>query len=507
MPLKNQKKESEELKKENIKEEAPIDYEKTQTFSLLDKNIDDFQIITEICLNKMGLIFNSSKLDKDLIIITFHDKNKPLELQKDNKIALFQEGDTLYIQLKGLLTENEANNFWNMMENESKKEPKIAEKEIEKEPTKEEIVSSIIKNINDKGYTINPTEALEFIENFQEEFKRLPKKEEIQKIVASYIKLKQEEEQKPSEIETTIIEEQELTEDFDDISITEEISEEKEEEIEISPTDALKALIQDFSFLSEQEQEYFSNLLDNYDLDTQKMIVSNISLIEEKISNIEGLDEKYISQLRKDLVLLTPEEIEEKIKDIIKEISIEEEYEGMEKKLRSLKFLTEANIVSLLKMTKKLPEERQDQVIERLKAIEKEFDDIQSDGIVLSEWEKAQFRIELVRLTEKNRKERLMELIKDKKEELIKDILFSEIPQLKYEDNKKIIKELLWLNKEEIEQRIQKLKANIQKQIEKKQELFAKSTAGSTCPECGWPVGSFTKKCPRCGRKLIDWLD
>ena len=99
-----------------------------------------------------------------------------------------------------------------------------------------------------------------------------------------------------------------------------------------------------------------------------------------------------------------------------------------------------------------------------------------------------------------------MDLIQDKKQEIVSEKLYEQIPQLRFEDNKKLIKELIWLNKEELEQRIKGLKDKIEKKLEKKQELFEKSSAGSTCPECGWPVGSFSKKCPRCGRKLIDWM-
>ena len=157
-------------------------------------------------------------------------------------------------------------------------------------------------------------------------------------------------------------------------------------------------------------------------------------------------------------------------------------------------------------MIEKLPEDRQREVIERLKVIEKEFDNLSDEGVELTKWDREQYRNDLVKLTKKNRKERLMDLIKDRKEEIVTERLYDEIPQIRFDDNRKLIKELIWLNKAELDQRIQKLKSKINKKLEKKQELFEKSSAGSTCPDCGWPVGSFSKKCPRCGKKLIDWM-
>jgi len=66
-------------------------------------------------------------------------------------------------------------------------------------------------------------------------------------------------------------------------------------------------------------------------------------------------------------------------------------------------------------MIKSLEKDKQIQVIERLKTIETEFEELQNDGIPLSGWEKSQFRIELVKLTDKNRKDKLYDLIKIKR--------------------------------------------------------------------------------------------
>ncbi|MHA1150271.1 MAG: hypothetical protein ACTSR8_18750 [Promethearchaeota archaeon] len=476
-------------------------YEKTKTYELKNREMSDFQAITEKILYKLRFSTTSTVLDETLTIVTFLDKNSNIDVQKDNKIALYQEQNNIYVQVKGLLSQREADKFWTLYDNtiDAKIEPPVIE---EKKPvSKTEIINQIVETIKNKGFQIEISEATDFVDNFENSFNRLPKISEINSIAAGYIKMKQEE---IGDVpETTIIEETDFTEDFDDITTFEE-----EEAIEISPSEALKELIKDFDYLTHAEVVYFSNLLDNYDFDNQKRIVSNIGIVEEGLSQIYGLSEDEIAELRRELVPLQQDEIAIRIQEIInKRIKVvETQYKGIEKDLRELNFLSEPNIITLMKMLESLPAERQQQVIERLKVIELEFAEVEADGLVLSKWDKSNYRMELVRLTTKNRKERLMALIKDKKEELVKSMLFEEIPQLKYEDNEKLLKELLWLSRDEITERINKIKANMQKQLEKKKELFAKSTAGSTCPDCGWPVGSFTKKCPRCGYKLIDWL-
>ena len=478
-------------------------YEKTQIYQLNDRTIGDFQKITEKTLKSLGFTTQSAKLDDTLSIVSFIDKSKDIDSQKDNKIAVYQEQDEIYIQIKGLFTEKQAEQFWQKFKENLMTPKKEKIKEDKDIFTKEKIIDLIKNKIKEKGQDVEEGEVKGFVENFEKEFERLPKKNELESIATGYVKMLEDTE--PPEAEKVEIEEQEFQEDLEEV---EAFQEEIDKEKEVSAKDALKFLIKDYDFLTEEEIEYFINLLDDYSFEDQKLIVSNIGRVEEKLSAISDLESEKVSTLRKELVLLTNEEIDEKIKQLIVESSVSEEplIEGPEGRLKALGFLTDSNIATLFNMIKDLAEIRQDQVIERLKAIESEFRNLEDDGISLSDWERSQYRIELVKLTAKNRKERLLELVRDKKEELIREMLFEEVPQFKYEDNEKILKELLWLSKDEISQRIQNIKQNIKKQLDKKQELFSKSTAGGTCPECGWPVGSFTKKCPRCGRKLIDWL-
>jgi hypothetical protein len=554
-------------------------YEKTQTYELKDKKINDFQtIIEDLMTQSLKIEARSAKVDDTLTIITFLDPNKDKDLQKENKIALYQEDEKVYVQVKGELTDNEAEVFWGEIEKRLEEPPPPAKEElvewdddkelrklgflsessiveiksqiikllpnkkkfvierlkeiekdledlknegieiteIEKEKfrllvlkkkkserkaklrelvedkkglTAGEAVHLIINSIKSQGYSIDYSEVNSFIENFQEQYNRAPRKEEIPSIASGYIKMK------ASEIVVEVPEEAPAP-------ITPPTPP-PTPEVEISPsevTDALIEIINDYTFLIENEKGYFIKLLPDYDLGNQKKLVENIEYLEKMIGKTYEFDKKERVTLRKQLIMLDKDEISLRIDQVLTQKRAVEDSLGWntERQLRKLGFLTEPNINVVFKMIEKLPEERQKEVIDRLKEIEEE--------VKLSNFEKEKYRTDLVKLTKKNRRQRLMDLIKERKEEIISEKIFDEIPQLRFEDNKKLIKELIWLNKDEIDQRIENLKKKINKKLEKKQELFEKSSAGSTCSECGWPVGSFSKKCPRCGRKLIDWM-
>ncbi|MGV9172259.1 MAG: hypothetical protein ACOC35_06810 [Promethearchaeia archaeon] len=493
-------------------------YEKTITFNGEGKTLEDFQLLIEDILKSFPCITKSANIDDTLTIVTFIDENKSKDVQKDNKIAIYEEDDKFFIQVKGNITEQEADKFWDLLKKRINNEQKTETEEEKKPPTKnlskQEVVNTIKNQIDEQGYKIENAEAIEFVESFKQEFARLPAIDEIDSIVAGYIKMLKEEEESLSplesksegieqeKVEEVEIEEQEFTEDFSE----DFLSEEPEELSQISEIEGLKSRLNEYNFLNNKERSYYLDLLDKVEIEDKRNIIENIEFIEQQIQDL-SLSNAEINELRRDLITLDKTGIKNTINRLKDEIE-KTRPEGWDLKytLKNLDFLTQANRSTLLDMAKDLPEKRQKDVVERLKEIEKEFAEVEEDGIELQDWEKAQYRIDLVKLTKKNRKEKLVELIRDKKEELVKNKLHEEIPQLRYEDTEKIVKELLWLSGDEIDKRITKIKNNMSKKLEKKQELFQKSTAGDTCPECGWPVSSFSKKCPRCGKKLIDWL-
>ncbi|MFO8019301.1 MAG: hypothetical protein R6U96_11740 [Promethearchaeia archaeon] len=496
-------------------------YEKTLTFDGEGKTLEEFELIIENILQSFPFTTKSVNIDDTLTIVTFIDEGKNKDLQKDNKIAIYEEDGKYFIQVKGNIPKQQAEKFWDLLKEglESKEKKELDKEDRPKKRSKEEIIDIIIHQIEEKGFNIKYAEATDFVENFQQEFERFPLMDEIDSIVAGYIKMLKEEEQTPVEppsseekkaepkkVAEVEIEEQELSEDFSDDLFTDEAADSTPES---SEEQAFKTKLKEYDFLNEAEVSYYLDLLDKVDMEDKRNIIENLEFIEQNIQEIKiNLSEEKIIELRKDLITLDKKRIEDTINRLKKEIEKKSQLKGWDLKevLKNLDFLTRTNRSTLFEMAKDLSEERQKDVVERLKEIEKEFTEVEKDGIELEEWEKAQYRLDLVKLTKENREEKLVELIRDKKEELISAKLQEEIPQLKYEDTEKIVKELLWLTGDEIDERIKKIKNNMSKKLEKKQELFQKSTAGDTCPNCGWPVSSFSKKCPRCGKKLIDWL-
>lgn len=429
-------------------------YEKTQTFERKEKDLDEFQQAVEQVMNAtLRLSTKAAKLDETLSIITFIDEKMDLAPQKDNKVSLYQEQSKIFIQLKGILDKDQADEFWDALNDtlsRSKiKEPVTKELKIEsKPPTKEDTINAIIAAIKDKGASIEKTDAEEFIDNFQEQFNRLPAKSEINSIALGYIKM-----------------------------------------MDVDPV----------------PKASFSQIKDSPPTIKTQPQVTAPPIVSPENTYKEDL-EIYKEPSHKIEQTSSVKEAEpiERI-----ELSSEEDFISMDPEiaLKKIKFLSSSTVNNILKMIQKLPEERQKEIIERVKEIGAELElSEKENGIIITEWERNEFLLELIKLTKANRKEKFNDLIKDRKQEMIINKINEEIPQLKYEDNEKIIKELLWLTVDEIDDRINKIKASIVKKLEKKQELFSKSTAGTTCPNCGWPVGSFSKKCIRCGQKLIDWL-
>lgn len=84
---------------------------------------------------------------------------------------------------------------------------------LENPVLKDYIINDIIKEVEDRGFNIDKVYVEHFIENFQEEYHRLPKKNEINSIAKSYIKViednKEEHIQEPSKKEKSVSEQME----------------------------------------------------------------------------------------------------------------------------------------------------------------------------------------------------------------------------------------------------------------------------------------------------------
>ncbi|MFX1468085.1 MAG: hypothetical protein ACFFB8_05430 [Promethearchaeota archaeon] len=162
--------------------------ERNQSFELRDKNFDDIQkIIENVLENNFSFSTSSKRLGSSLLRISYYDNNFEKEQQKDNRITILQESEKrVYIQIKGKLMDSQIGRLWNELGknlNKSINKTKI----VKNAPSKEEIIQEIKDLIEKEGYIIKKDDVQIFIENFIEEFKRLPKKEEFNSIVKGYI--------------------------------------------------------------------------------------------------------------------------------------------------------------------------------------------------------------------------------------------------------------------------------------------------------------------------------
>ncbi len=162
--------------------------ERSQSFELRDKNHNDIQDIIENVLEKnLSLSTDSERLGSSLLRINYFDSKIDKDQQKDNRITILQEPEKrVYIQINGKLTDSQVSQLWNEFEkklNISTFKPKI--KEIE--PSKEDIIQEIKSLIKLKGYIVKDEDAHRFIDNFIEEYDRLPQKNEFHSIVKGYL--------------------------------------------------------------------------------------------------------------------------------------------------------------------------------------------------------------------------------------------------------------------------------------------------------------------------------
>lgn len=162
--------------------------ERTQSFGIKSKNNIDIQKILEDVLRKdFNYSTKTAKLGKTLLRINYFDENIDRELQKENKITILKEPEKkIYVKVNGRISDAQINQLWNELEKNLGFEDEL-DKEVEKIFSKDEIITNIIRKIQDKGYNVVKADAETFIENFQERYNRLPKKDEIDSIVKGYI--------------------------------------------------------------------------------------------------------------------------------------------------------------------------------------------------------------------------------------------------------------------------------------------------------------------------------
>ena len=261
--------------------------------------------------------------------------------------------------------------------------------------------------------------------------------------------------------------------------------------------------------LSEEDKKFFIQIMDELNLEQQKKLVSRIRSIESDLDKIPYITMEERSKIRKEIMNLSTEKRREKILKIInkrkKNIGMYENI-ALESKLKeflnSISSLSELEKDIHMARLKDLNIEDKKKYLNRLKNIQEKFDELKKNNLEFSDLELRELRDELIKLGKDQREKRFNQIIEEKRYEMSKNELFKEIPGMKFENYDKIVKEIMWLDPNERLKRIKMYKDQFLQETDKKTKTFEESKVGSTCPSCGWPIGLFTKKCPRCGKQL-----
>ncbi len=466
------------------------------------------QSMLEVCehtLSELGMEIRTQYLDKTLIEVQgTPPKGSPLG--KKNVITVYKEGDKIFIKLTYDM--KDPDRFWDVFENNLA----IYGANVEEIEEKSMIVRQICETIRRMGGNIDPEEAWDFLYHYEKNQKKLPDEDEIDNISIDYIKMKDElTDEIPDEevfVEDTVGEESESEED--------EVLVDEESGVVVTRTEALMAMIDEIPTLDEETKNYYQSLFDQLVVEDQERLVKKVQAIENDLDKVPYLLPENRKELRNKVMKMDKKK---RRKTLSKEIKTrqknQEEYmadyirEKVRQNLEKLPNVDESDIADIQNVILTWPFDRKERIAEIVQEIDQKIEDtINEHSIQMTEPEKKNLRIDLLRLGRKEAEKRLEELVKDYKTNMVENILFEEIPQLRFEDNEKIIKEMIWLSKEEIQSRVEQLKQEYEKKTKKRSEVFEKTDAGTACPKCGWPMGKFSKKCPRCGYNTDDdWFD
>ncbi|MFX1399229.1 MAG: hypothetical protein ACFFAS_19570 [Promethearchaeota archaeon] len=161
-----------------------------QKFKSYDIKNCDHKDITEIMKNSLErLSFNTrtAKLGKSIIKINYYDTAVDENLQRENKILILQDpNNDCHINFKGKLNDSQISQLWEELNRNMRRSVNnigIMDNQL----SREDATYLIINKIEEQGYEIDNMRAIEFIENFQNRYNRLPYENEIQPIVKGYI--------------------------------------------------------------------------------------------------------------------------------------------------------------------------------------------------------------------------------------------------------------------------------------------------------------------------------
>ncbi|MBN1800421.1 MAG: hypothetical protein JW891_02890 [Candidatus Lokiarchaeota archaeon] len=167
--------------------ETHLMHEKLKSYDIKNCTHEDITKIIKDGLEKLSFHTRTAKLGKNIIKINYYDELIDENLQRNNKILILQDPyNDCHINFKGKLNDVHISELWrDLTSTINNTGRKVVENT--QQLCREDATYMIIDMIEKQGFEIETLRAIEFIENFQNRYGRLPYENEILPIVKGYI--------------------------------------------------------------------------------------------------------------------------------------------------------------------------------------------------------------------------------------------------------------------------------------------------------------------------------
>ncbi len=471
--------------------------EETRVFNGEGKEISAVVEAVQETLKELNQSTKIMQLDKSLIEV----QGEPAKGDPIGKInvTIYKEYAQFFIKIKHSI--DNPDRFWIPFQ-ENMAIYGASDSEI---GTKAKVVQAIIDNIKLLGGVVTEEQTWDFLFNFEKQYGHLPNDEEVKNIAINFVKMLDNQEISGIRSEAT---------GNIPVAVTRESApDQTPAEGDVTPEDALKSMIDDMPTLSPNEKIYYKRLFPDITVEQQKILVKKLIEVDEDMDKIPYISLEDRTEIREDL-LNTPrgEKRDASIAKIIakrkRQIAFYQDREmemQLKQVLADIPTLSDLDKEIYFASTKGMSASDRELFIQRLRKAESTLEEFVAKGFAISEVERKHLRDEMTRLDEGELKEYLENLKSEKLKKVVSEELFAEIPSLAFEDYEKYVKELMWLTPAERKDKIKDFKQKLGSKMAEKQKLFQESKSVATCPQCGWPTGQFSKKCPRCGKNLTGW--
>lgn len=471
--------------------------EETRVFNGEGKEISAVVEAVQETLKELNQSTKIMQLDKSLIEV-LGEPAKGDPIGKVN-VTIYKEYTQFFIKIKH--TMENVDRFWIPFQ-ENMAVYGASDSEI---GTKAKVVQSIIDNIKLLGGAVTEEQTWDFLMNFEKQYGHLPKEEEIKDIALKFVKMLDTKEISEYRSETPVY--------TPEVEVPPAPTEAPPAEGDITPEDALKAMIDDMPTLSPNEKVYYKKIFPDITVEQQKILVKKLIEVDADMDKIPYITLEDRTEIRESLLNIPrgPKRdaaIEKIITKRKRQIAYYQDRDmemQLKQVLADIPTLSDLDKEIYYASVKGMSASDKEQFVQHLRKAESALEEFISKGFPIGDVERKHLRDEMIRLDDTELKEYLDNLKSEKLKKIVSEELFADIPSLAFEDYEKYVKELMWLTPAERKTKIQEFKKKLGSKMVEKQKLFQESKSVGTCPQCGWPTGQFSKKCPRCGKSLTGW--